>query len=357
MAGLLLDVTRLLYRRMRGRLPTGIDRVGLEYVRHFAPRARAVLSYAGGAAVLSQRLSGRAFASLGAAANAAPLPGSILLNTGHHGLQHARYAAALRRRGARTVVFLHDLIPIEYPQYCRRGEHERHAARARNALGFARGIIVNSRDTLERLRAFAAAAHLACPPALVAPLASSLAPHPPGARPLAEPYFVVLGTIEPRKNHRLLLDVWARLGSRAPRLVVIGQRGWLCDDVLERLEQSHPLVIRSERCSDADLATWLHHARALLMPSHAEGYGLPVAEALAAGVPVIASDLPVFHETAGEVPEYAPSSHVERWSELVAAYALEPSTLRAAQLERMKRYRPTSWTQHFCAVESFLTSI
>lgn len=375
----LIDITRLLYRRMTGQLPTGIDRVGLEYVRHFAGRGRAVLSYRGRAAVLPERASARAFEAL---LNASREPllgawlasraalwdwrsrnaaGSVLLNTGHYGLENRRYAGPLRRRGARVVVFVHDLIPFTHPEYCRAGERERHAARMRTALGIASGIIVNSQDTLDTLRRYAAQAALACPPALVAPLASSLPATAEGPRPIAEPYFVILGTIEPRKNHWLLLNAWRRLverlGAAAPRLLVIGRRGWECEnvvDMLERCEELRGYVIERSACADAELVTALSHARALLVPSFAEGYGIPAVEALSLGVPVIAADLAVFREFAGAVPDYVDPLDARGWMEAIADYAPDASARRAAQKARLAAFRPPAWREHLRAVEAFI---
>jgi glycosyltransferase involved in cell wall biosynthesis len=201
------------------------------------------------------------------------------------------------------------------------------------------------------------------PPAVVAPLASALPRSTSRPRPLAAPYFVVVGTIEPRKNHRVLLEAWQRLveelGPAAPRLVLIGQRSWDCAEVI-RLIEREPLagaVIELGVLSDDALAAWLQHAQALLMPSWIEGYGLPVAEALSAGVPVIASDLAVFREVAGEVPEYAPPGDSAQWLSLVREYMAAQGPRRRAQVLRMGAFRPSTWEQHFAAVDEFLTSL
>jgi len=375
----LIDVTRLLYGRMTGRLPTGIDRVGLEYIRHFGAGSRALLAWRGLSATLSPLDSARMFdlllrpgADVGAAFVAkacalgcasAGVGQCFLFNTGHYGLDHRGYAALPRRRGARPVVVVHDLIPITHPQYCRRGERERHLARMRNTLRMARGIVANSRHTLEDLKRFAAEARLPLPKAIVAPLAPALPSAAPGPRPLEAPYFVMLGTIEPRKNHLLLLRVWrrlaAQLGAAAPKLVVIGSRGWEYDEIVRQLADpalGGSVLERGPR-SDQEVVTALRHAQALLMPSHVEGYGLPVAEALAAGVPVIASELAVFRDIAGAVPDYAATDDEERWQALILDYARPDSALRKAQLARLSGFRPTTWPQHFAAVEALLAEL
>ena len=95
------------------------------------------------------------------------------------------------------------------------------------------------------------------------------------------PYFVMLGTIEPRKNHLLLLHVWRRLVAEtpnAPRLVIVGARGWENEqvaDVLDRAESLKAHVVEMSRLRSADLVALLSGARALLAPSFGEGYGLP----------------------------------------------------------------------------------
>jgi glycosyltransferase involved in cell wall biosynthesis len=383
--GILIDVMRLVYQRLAGAIPTGIDRVGLEYLRHYGGRARAVLSLGPLAAPLSPRDSSELFRSLldpsrpGFARLYARLalksvawdwirPGagsSILFNTSTLWLDWRHYAAQLRWLGARPVIFVHDLIPLSHPEYFRAGEDRLFDKRLRNALALARGIVVNSRDTANALMGYAAQRGLRCPPVAVAPLAPSV--RPPARqlpRPEAAPYFVMLGTIEPRKNHLLLLHLWrslaAELGARAPRLYVVGQRGWECENVVDLLERSAALkglVIERNACGDAELGALLQHAQALLMPSFAEGYGLPVAEALAAGVPVIASDLPAFREIAGEVPEYAEPIDGARWRALVLDYARADGALRPAQLERLRAFRPTTWEQHFAAVDRFIETL
>ncbi len=383
MTPILIDITRLVYRRLSHTLPTGIDRVSIEYLRHYGGRARAVLGFGPFSAVMSAGDSARLFRAVADPAEPAGLllltsiakailwrwlaldvAGSFLFNTGHVGLENRFHAWALRWRGARPIVVVHDLIPITHPEYCRPGERARHVARMTCAARISAGVVANSHHTLEVLTGFCREHRLPMPPAIVARLAHGLPSLPPGPRPLAAPYFVILGTIEPRKNHWMLLQLWRRLvdlhGERAPRLVVIGQRGWECEnvvDLLERCQQLQGIVIEHPRCTDAELVTWLHHAQALLFASFAEGYGLPVAEALSLGVPVIASELPVFREIAGDVPEYADPLDGQRWEALVTDYAQPDSPLRAAQLARMHRFHQSTWPEHFERVDALLTRL
>lgn len=384
MPGILIDVTRLLYLKVTGQILTGIDRVTLEYIRHYAGRARAVLSYRPLSAAVSPEASSRLFRKLldgdedlravaiemfaraiGWNWFLPGVRGSILFNTSTLWLNYRTYGLQLRWAGARPVFFVHDLIPITHPEYFPPGEKELHTAIIRNCLTITRGLVVNSRDTQAELESVARELKLACPPVVVAPLAPSVArSRAPGPPPTGRPYFVCVGTIQPRKNHLLLLHVWRRLvetqGDAAPRLFVIGTRGWEYENIVDLLERSEPLkgfVFEENDCGDERLADILRHARALLMPSFAEGYGIPVAEALAAGVPVIASEVAAFREIGGEVPEYADPLDGPGWLRLIEEYARPDSPRRRAQLERMAGFRPSTWAEHFRTVDDFIESL
>jgi glycosyltransferase involved in cell wall biosynthesis len=381
MPSVLIDVTRLLGRLLKGRLPTGVDRVGLAYVRHYQQHSRAVIRLIGKNFVLTKTESDKLFqwllkpqARIAAIAlvvkglllgwNKQNVAGCFLFNTGHSGLERETYPAMLRQQQVRPIFVIHDLIPISHPEYCRLGERERHITRMNNALVSASGIIANSQATLNELSAFAASQAQAVPRSTVALLAPGMTGILPSERPTASPYFVILSTIEPRKNHWMMLQLWRglveRFGQVAPRLVVIGQRGWECEnvvDLLERCEQLKGFVTELHACSDTELVTYLHHAQALLFPSFAEGYGMPLIEALTLGVPVIASDLPVFKEIAGDIPEYLDPLDGKRWSELIIEYANPNSQLRDAQLKRMADFCVPTWAEHFATVDGFLDTL
>lgn len=376
---LLFDASRLIGRRFRRRLPTGIDRVCIEYVRKYGDRALAVVQKGRCSVVLDATASRRLFKllldppvdfrhrlvtlALGTLARGGfenPVCGSVLMNIGHSGLESPHYTRWIKAHGLRPIYMVHDLIPMTHPEFCRANEAERHTARMRTVLATAAGILTNSAFTQQELARFAERSGLALPRTLSAPLAPATLART-GDRPLAEPYFVMLGTIEPRKNHALLLDVWrtlvARHGDRAPRLVVIGQRGWACEEVWDALDRDlvlKPYVLECSSCSDAELAAYLRHAQALLFPSLVEGYGLPLAEALTLGVPALASDLPVFREIAGLIPDYVASTDRNEWLARVEDFGASTSRARGAQLRRLAAFKPPTWDGHFAQVDQLL---
>lgn len=379
---ILIDVSRLIWRFWRGGLPTGIDRVCLAYSEHFRSRAQAVIHRRGRFFVLAQRHSDLLFDlfSRGPSmfrrnfARLAPIAfsvarqrpwkeGLLYLNVGHTGLDERSLSHWIEKNRLRTVFFLHDLIPLLYPEYCRAGEHDRHHRRIKNMLSCAHGLIGNSRATLDDLSAFTSSHQMTMPPAIAAWIAGAPIPSEIVPRQFDRPHFVIVGTIEGRKNHSLLLHIWKRIaakcGSNAPILVIVGQRGWEANEVIAMLDRASALnshVLEYAKCDDSDLANLIAGACALLMPSFAEGFGLPVVEALELGTPVIASDLPVFREFAGEIPTYIDPLDGTGWEKAILSF-YENSAERRRQLQAMQSYRAPDWQRHFERVECWIQTL
>jgi glycosyltransferase involved in cell wall biosynthesis len=382
-----LDISRLLTVAHRA-APSGIDRVELAYARHFAVRPPGSVTFVAelpliGFAALPQPLVAELVAALeatwltgsraaavvarrarlslpfgrGALAEVIARPGpKVFLLVSHRALERPNRINALRRRGCFFVPLIHDLIPLHHPEFARAGHAEKHRQRIATTASLADGIVVNSAATAKELAPWLAA-RPAPPPVVTAPLGVT----PPQVEdpPVAlRPYFVVLGTIEPRKNHLLLLNLWrqfaATLGAAAPRLVVVGRRGWENENVIDMLERCAALdglVREAGTLPDRDVASLLRGARALLFPSFAEGFGLPLAEALSLGVPVLTSDLPALREVGGAVPEYIDPLDGAAWRAMVLDYARADSMVRRAQMGRLTGWKTPTWAGHFAEVE------
>ena len=380
----LIDVSRMVWRRWAGTRPTGIDRICLAWHEHYGPQAQAVLFHKRGWHILPVGASRALFALLdeegdrsafrrrfavwvvryaAGLARAQPGRGRLWLNAGHTGLNLPRLADWVRNADIRPVLMLHDIIPITHPQYCRAGEADRHAVRVKTMLSIAHAVVGNSHDTLDILAEYAADVGMAVPRSLAVWPGTPHLAIPPGQRGPLSDEFIVLGTIEGRKNHLLLLNVWERLvrdhGTSAPRLVIIGRRGWACDDVLARLDAGGfaGRVEETGPLDDAGIARRLARARALLFPSFAEGYGLPLVEALDAGVPVIASNLKVFGEIGQGVPDLLPPDDVTAWAAAIMDYAGPASSARAAQMARLAGFRAPDWPGHFARMDAFLATL
>lgn len=280
-------------------------------------------------------------------------PHGLYLNTSHGQSYRAVLARWLRGTGMPAVFFIHDLLPIEFPGFNRAAEPARHVARVRTASECARHVIVNSQATRDVLRDYLVAAGWRVPPITVLPLGvgEEFRREPTATDDTQVPYFVILGTIEPRKNHALLLRVWRRLAERsgAPRLVILGRRGWNNEAVFRTLDGDTSLeghVVEWSGVNDAGVRTLLRGARALLAPSFAEGYHLPVAEALALGTPVLASDIAAHREIAGRHAELLDPRDDDAWFAAIGDYADGGSPRRANGQLRTQDYEAVRWSGH-----------
>lgn len=270
--------------------------------------------------------------------------GFSYINVGQTTLLAETLAAIRRLPETRIAVMFHDTIPLDYPQWQRPGTEAQFARRLTLAADMADLILCTSANVADGIRR-----HLgACPrvPRIVVAhlgvtLATPDATALPGGLP-DTPWFVTLNTIDPRKNHALLLDVWERLGPKAPLLLIIGSRGWANDAVFARLDARPAQVRELSGLPDSAVAALVEGAQAMLNPSLAEGYGLPSLEAAGRGVPLVCADLPIWHETLGDYPTYLAPDDPAMWEH--AVMSLTRDKLRKAPLPM-----PT-WDAHFAII-------
>ena len=164
--------------------------------------------------------------------------------------------------------------------------------------------------------------------------------HPPEG-PRAR-YLLAVGTFEPRKNLPVLLEAFRALRreGRDLQLVVVGRQAFT---QLLPLGDLAPHVRLTGLVPDEELRTLYAGAACFVMPSRHEGFGLPLAEAMAAGVPAVASDIPALHEVGGETVRYAAPGDPEGFAAAIRAALdddVEGSQLRvAAARGRARRFR------------------
>lgn len=220
-------------------------------------------------------------------------------------------------RGVRIISVIYDLIPILYPGLSTPGSSKPFKAVIDRLLAVSTGVVTISKCVADDVLAYAASQ----------PLHRKDGPlrigwnHLGGdfASPIAQParrlpnvparFFLGVGTIEPRKGWDIAIAAmeryWANGGDAG--FVLVGARGWNTLH-LENLIEEHPefgrRLVWMNQADDATLTTLYADAIALLYPSVAEGFGLPLIEAKHFGTPVIASDLPIFREIAGDDVTY-----------------------------------------------------
>lgn len=390
----ILDISRLV-SRVRHHTPSGVDRVEMAYARGLRTRYGERLRYAivhpfGRYGRLPDGKAGRFLdllerrwsdeegdvtprslpQVLPALIDLLPhapqaVPGSVYVQASpHHLTKTDLVRRILAREQARFLCMVHDLIPIDYPEYARPNGADLHRRRIGTVAALADGVIANSAATARSMRPWlersgrAVALHVALLGTQELPvgLASPTLP--------ASPYFLCIGTIEPRKNHLLLLNLWRAMAesmpaAAMPRLVIVGRRGWENEQVIDMLERCpalKPHVEERNGCSDRGLRDLLRGARALLLPSFAEGYGMPVAEALSVGTPVICSDLPALREAGGDAPDFRDPLDGPGWRAAVLDHH-GGGPLRAAQLERVAQWRSPTWNAHIAIVGAAIEAL
>lgn len=168
-------------------------------------------------------------------------------------------------------------------------------------------------------------------------------------------YALHVGTVEPRKNVPTLLAAWRLLRARRaepPPLVLCGGFGWNAEETRREIESAEKegWAVHLGYVTAAELAALYQGAELVALPSFYEGFGLPAIEALKAGAPLVASDLPVLREVAGDAALYAPPDRPDLWAERIGELLADPG-LRE-DLRRRGRERAGLFDWHRAAAET-----
>jgi glycosyltransferase involved in cell wall biosynthesis len=216
---------------------------------------------------------------------------------GPPGVMHWTYPVPVRLAGWRNIYTVHDAIPLTHPELTPISARRHYQVMNRITASADRLVTVSEAARSEIVAA------MGCAPSLVVNLSQAVELEIPPSAPLPgdlteRGYFLFCGSIEPRKNLVRLAEAHARSGTHLP-LLLIGPDGWRADEINVALKV-YPRIIRMDYLSRPDLLRLIALARALLFPSLAEGFGLPVAEAMALGTPVMSSNRGALAEVAAE---------------------------------------------------------
>lgn len=352
---------------MRAGLPVGIDsrRGRLHSARAFARHAAFIVRNRM-RSVLHDRFGSRARERAFAAR---VRPGDVLVNLGatwgHPGFA-ARLAEAKRRYGLRYAMMVHDIIPAAHPELCTPGN-------VANFLGWIDGtgratdlFFTPSRYSAAALAAFGRAQ--GWPDKLVRPVRFGTGFHDwadgsgDATSVVDGPFVLTVSTIEIRKNHRLLVQVWRRLIERhgpdaVPTLVFIGKIGWRVEELMEELRASKYLggkIVIAAAVSNATLAACYRSCLFTVFPSLTEGWGLPVEESFFYGKHCICSDAGSIPEVGGPFADYFASDNADEARALIERALFEPGFL-AAREERLRAgFRPADWADTFGEIVSVI---
>lgn len=174
-------------------------------------------------------------------------------------------------------------------------------------------------------------------------------------------YILFVGTIEPRKNLNTLLDAYLKLPDNLKnehQLVLAGGKGWKDEEIVKKITQFQKTglrIVSTGYVSDAEKSALYEGATICVLPSHYEGFGMPVLEAMSYGKPVLCSDLDVFKEIAGNSVEYFDTSNSENLSKKITEIlsdAQKRNQLSKKSHELISGY--SSWTEVTDGLYDFL---
>ncbi len=264
-----------------------------------------------------------------------------------------RLGEIARANGAAVVGFIHDVLLASHPEWMAPHHSRQFRRGVEDFLPYCTALACNSGYTREELRKhFSLAQKL---PTTVCRLADSPQVPPSAHLPatvqklLGQRYAMLVSTMTPRKNHRLAIaawrKLWASLGEATPWLVLVG--GGAPDPTVARM-LAQPAsfggrVIRMTGVDDATLEALYANAWITLYPSLGEGYGLPVAEALARGKACIATRCGGLAEVAPDLVDAVDPDDPDELVKRIAEYLANPYLLVAREKLIRNRYRLTRW--------------
>jgi glycosyltransferase involved in cell wall biosynthesis len=247
--------------------------------------------------------------------------------------------AALQNAGVITGVLIHDLIPITHPEYCEKGVRDAYQLSCDGLLRTVDFVLTVSDHSAQAVDRYLRERGFPSRPITTLRLAhgTGLEPQKEGMQQsltvkklLKKPYVLYVSTIEVRKNHIYLFQIWKRLqydiGERIPRLIFVGRTGWRINDLIEGLENSDFLEGTIEIVSgltDPELATLYQNCLFTVFPSFEEGWGLPVGESLIFGRPCLASHTSSLPEVAGGFADYFDPFNITDGYEKIKKFILD----------------------------------
>ena len=261
---------------------------------------------------------------------------------------------ALKAVGVKLGHFVHDVIPVLQPQLFEPDVGRLIASHLIGVLESADLILVSSDATRSDVLEICRRRGVEPPIVEAVRLGDTLIDEEPSesVAGVAAPFLLSVGTVEVRKNHALLYQVYklaAEKGVDLPPLVIAGRAGWLTADIVYVIQHDPAVRHKIEilhNVSDRQLSWLYEHCLITVYPSICEGWGLPVAEALSYGKIALASTSPSLREIGGGLVEYFSPFDARRCLALIETY-LDEQRRRLKEKEIRRRYTRVSWDQTF----------
>lgn len=270
-------------------------------------------------------------------------------------LKRSHLLPILKANGVKLVVYVYDIIPITHPQFC----HEQTVYNFMTYIGAylqcADLIIASAQSTLDEIDKLLEQLNLPKIPGKVSWLGSDFniknsddtEINPEAVDAVAAGrYVLMVGTIEPRKNHELVLEAFEHaLFERGINLIFAGRIGWNVQAFEKKIEE-HPKRNRQlfhlSGMNDATIDYLYRNAFCVAFPTFNEGFGLPIIEAFQRGTPVLASDIPILREVGGELCDYFDPNSWESFADTCMSWVENAERYEEVK-RKVAKYQPVSW--------------
>lgn len=287
-------------------------------------------------------------------------PGSIFLEIDsiwNSSYRCSEFLPMLKDRGIKIVAYIYDIIPVTHPQFFHTNTLYSFLDYFGANIQYAETLIVSTQSVLDTIYQVTDRLGLKRIPGYVSWLGSDfqvsvseeiVQPKVKDFLKKRKKYVLIVGTVEPRKNHKILLDAFEQeLFSKDVCLVIVGKIGWNVEQLEKRI-RNHPQLGKRmfffEGINDASVNALYRDAFFVAFPTYDEGFGLPMIEAFERKIPVIASDCPVLREVGGELAVYFQTESVESFTTVFEEYLDHPDQYDALK-EKIESFIPFTWDQ------------
>lgn len=273
-----------------------------------------------------------------------------------------RHAEQIKKTGLKRFYVVYDLLPLEFPEFFWSDEIPLRHFNIVNSMASGDSTLISiSHDVNTKLQNLVNQIGISCKDFSVSQcgvsdvfLKNKLSTNT--VRDF-ENKFTIFCTIEPRKNHILLLNVWREMinsgAADIPKLSIIGRRGWNNEDVFRMLDNSPAIkkyVTVFNNLKDEDMIKEVKSSRATLFPSFGEGWGLPIVESMAMGIPVICSDIPVHRECSQGLATYIHTLDGLSWQKEILKQSQYSPQDDLRQRLKIASFKPIAWKESANAI-------
>lgn len=270
------------------------------------------------------------------------------------------YLSAPSLLGARSICIIYDTTYRDLPGAVSKKNRQDLQRFVPTSLKRAKLIITISEFTKERLQHYY--------PSILSNKLPIVLPVPPTSSPVSIPktlsarlknlavrpkgYIFSIGTMEPRKNFENLVEAYACLPKKLQggySLVLAGGKGWNDEALIALIKQRKSdgyNIITTGYVSDDEKLALYSNASVFMLPSHYEGFGMPIFEAMQAGAPAAISDIPIFHEVAGDAALFFDKDNPKDIAKIMAEILNNKTTQEHLTADGLKRVAAFSWEKN-----------